>query len=91
MIPLAKDTPLEVERIWLEGLRQRGPLLQLRRMVELSELCRRGAREAVRRVHPEAQPWEVDEIWLRETYRDADLAREVVARRRELGCYDPKP
>ncbi len=91
MTPLAKDTPLEVEKIWLEGLRQRGPLLQLRRVGELTEFCRRAAREAVRRAHPGARAWELDEILLRETYRDADMARKVVARRRELGFYDPEP
>jgi len=87
MKPLSADTPLEVERIWLAGIRERGPLFQLQRMLELTDLCRSAAREAVRRAYPEASPAERDEILLRELYGDAEAARQVVALRRERGFY----
>ena len=91
MKPLSADTPLDVERIWLDGIRERGPLFQLQRMLELTDLCRLAAREAIRRAHPAASPAERDEILLRELYGGAAAAREVGARRRELGVYDRQP
>ncbi|HYH46716.1 MAG TPA: hypothetical protein VEG34_13610 [Thermoanaerobaculia bacterium] len=91
MIPLSADTPLDVERIWLDGIRARGPHFQLQRCLELSDLCRQAARVAVRRAHPEASEAERDEILLRELYGDPEAAREVVARRRALGFYDRQP
>ncbi|HEX7182914.1 MAG TPA: hypothetical protein VF756_13810 [Thermoanaerobaculia bacterium] len=91
MKPLSADTPLEVEQIWLEGIRVRGPLFQIQRMIELTDFCRQAAREAVRRAHPDASQPELDEILLRELYRDAEAARKVVALRREMGFYDRHP
>jgi len=91
MKPLSADTPLEVEKIWLDGIRARGPAFQLERMIELSDFCRQAAREAVRRAHPEASQPELDEILVRELYGDLAVARAVVARRRELGFYDRQP
>jgi hypothetical protein len=91
MKPLSPDTPLEVEEIWLDQIRKRGPAFQLERMIELTELCRQAARVAVRRAHPEAGPAELDEILLRELYGDEVDARKVVELRRELGFYDREP
>jgi len=91
MKPLAADTPLEVEKVWLDSIRARGPAFQLQRMIELSDLCRQAAREAVRRAHPEASQPDLDEILVRELYGDVEVARAVVARRRELGFYDRQP
>ena len=91
MKPLSADTPLEVEKIWLDGIRARGPAFQLQRMIELSDFCRQAAREAVRRAHSEASQPQLDEILLRELYGDAETARAVVARRIELGFYDRQP
>ena len=88
MKPLSADTPLDVERIWLDGIRAKGPLFQLQRMLELTDLCRQAAREAVRRAYPDASQPEQDEILLRELYRDDEAARKAVALRRELGFYD---
>lgn len=88
MKPLSADTPLEVERIWLEEIRKRGPYFQLQRMIELSDFCRHAAREAVRRAHPEASPAEADEILLRELYGHEVDVRKVVELRRQLGFYD---
>ena len=91
MEPLSADTPLEVERIWLDEIRKRGPDFQLQRMIELTNLCRQTAREAVRRAHPDASEAERDEILLRELYGDEVDARKVVELRRQLGFYDPQP
>lgn len=91
MKPLSPDTPLEVEDIWLDQIRKRGPGFQLQRMIELTNLCRQAARVAVRRAHPEAGPAEIDEILLRELYGDEVDARKVVELRRELGFYDRQP
>lgn len=91
MKPLSADTPLEIERIWLDGIRDRGPLFQLQRMLELTDLCRSAAREAVLRAYPEASAEERDEILLSELYGDPQAARQVVALRREHGFYDRQP
>jgi hypothetical protein len=91
MKPLSRDTPLEVERIWLDEIRKRGPAFQIQRMIELTSFCRQSAREAVRRAHPEATEAEQDEILLRELYGDEVDARKVVELRRELGFYDSQP
>ena len=91
MKPLSADTPLEVERIWLEEIRKKGPAFQAQRMIELTDLCRQAAREAVRRAHPEASEAERDEILLQELYGDEVDARKVVELRRQLGFYDPQP
>jgi plasmid stabilization system protein ParE len=90
-VPLSPDTPLEVEEIWLAMLRERGPSSAARRLGELSDACRRAARIAVRRAHPELPPSAQEEILLRETYGDAELARQVVARKRLLGLYPDEP
>lgn len=90
MKPLSRDTPLEVERIWLDEIRKRGPAFQIQRMIELTSFCRQSAREAVRRAHPEATEAERDEILLRELYCDDVDARKVVELRRQLGFYDPQ-
>jgi hypothetical protein len=91
MKPLSADTPLDVERIWLNGIREKGPCFQLQRMLELTDFCRQAAREAVRRACPEASQAEQDEILLRELYGDEEAAAKVVALRRELGLYDRQP
>lgn len=86
MKPLSRDTPLDVEGVWIAAQRERGPLWRLRRAIEMTELCWRGAREAVRRARPEATPVEQDLLLLTQRY-GAELAREVVQRRREAGFY----
>jgi hypothetical protein len=85
--PLSRDTPLDIEEVWLEALRRRGGLFQLRRLAELVQLGRQAARVAMRRAHPEASPVELDELLLRELYGE-EAARDVVALRVELGCYE---
>jgi hypothetical protein len=61
MKPLSPDTPLEVEKIWLDGIRARGPLFQLQRTMELSDLCREAAKIAIARAMPDATEAERDE------------------------------
>jgi hypothetical protein len=85
--PLSPDTPLEVEWVWLDGIRAQGPNRQGARMIEMSAFCRQAARHAVAQAHPEASEAERDEILLRELYGDAEAAREVVRRRTLLGFY----
>ncbi len=87
MKPLSADTPLEVEKVWLAMMRERGPQWRLRRAVELTSLCWRAAQDAVRRAHPQASPRERDLLLLRERYGE-DLARGVIRRREEQGFYD---
>ena len=91
MKPLSSDTPLEVERVWLDEIRKRGPAFQALRMIELTNFCRQAAREAVRRAHPEASAAERDEILLRELYGEEVDSYKVVELRRQLGFYDPQP
>jgi hypothetical protein len=91
MQPLSPDTPLEVERVWLEGIRAKGPYFQLQRMLEMANLCRQAARSAVQRAHPDASQPERDRILLRELYGDEEMARKVVEMRRERGFYDRQP
>ena len=91
MKPLSEDTPLDIERIWLDGIRAKGPMFQLQRLLELTDLCRQAAREAVRRAHPDASRPEQDEILLRELYGDEEVAHKTVELRRELGFYDRQP
>lgn len=86
MRPLSADTPLDVERIWLDAQRQRGPLWRLRRAVEMTSLCWRAAQEAVRRAHPQATPAERDRILIAQRYGE-ELADEVVGLRTEKGFY----
>ncbi len=85
--PLSSDTPLEVERIWLAGIREQGPLAQLRKAAELTQFCREAAREAVKRARPGASDVEVDEYLLREWYGE-EIARKVIELRIEKGFYD---
>lgn len=87
MKPLSRDTPLEVEEVWLEAVRRRGGLFQLRTLAELVQLGREAARVAVRRAHPEAGPLALDEARLCEVYGE-ETARDLVALRVKLGCYE---
>ena len=88
MKPLSADTPLEVEKIWLDMMRERGPQFQLERMIELSNLCREAARKAIERAMPDAGPAERDERLMIELYGDPEAARAVIELRRKLGFYD---
>jgi hypothetical protein len=85
--PLQDDTPLAIERLWLEALRAKGPLWRLRRTFELTDACFRWGTAAYERTHPEATPAERDEWLLRERYGD-DLAQRVMAHCRAIGWHE---
>ncbi|HKV08130.1 MAG TPA: hypothetical protein VJ725_08340 [Thermoanaerobaculia bacterium] len=87
MKPLSPDTPLEVEQIWLEGIRARGPVWRLQRVIELTQICRHALKEAIRRANPDATEVERDEIFVRELYGE-EVARNVIRLRIEKGFYD---
>jgi hypothetical protein len=59
-------------------------------MAELSDICRQGLKEAIRRANPEATEVERDEILLRELYGE-EAARNVIRLRVGKGFYDRKP
>jgi hypothetical protein len=78
MKPLSPDTPLEIERLWIAGLRQKGPVWRLRRLVSLTNLCWHAASEAYQRAWPYASDRERDRWLLQERY-GSDLVRRVEA------------
>lgn len=86
--PLSDDTPLEIEEIWLAGLRARGAVWSLARMAELSLLSRQAAEVAIRRANPDATPVERDELLLTHLYGEPELARRVVELRRARKLYE---
>src|SRR5262249_777416 len=83
MKPLAQDTPLHIEKLWLAGLRDREPLWRLRRLVGMTSFCWQGAYDAYRRVQPEATALTREAWLLRERYGD-DIAERV------LGLYQSR-
>ncbi len=87
MKPLSPDTPLDVERVWLETQRKRGPAWRLRRAVEMTHLCWRAARGADERAHPNASLKERD-LRLTTVRYGEDLALELVSIKEKRGFYD---
>ena len=85
MKPLSLDTPLPMEKRWIAGLRDRGPLWRLRRLVDMTSLCWQAAYGAYQRARPAATPMEREAWLLRERYGN-DMAHRVMERRqtREL-------
>jgi len=79
MKPLSLDTPLPVEQRWIAGLRDRGPLWRLRRLVDLTSLCWQASCGAFQRARPEATPRE-REAWLLQERYGNDMARRVMER-----------
>lgn len=59
-------------------------------MAELSDFCRQGLKEAIRRANPGASEIERDEILVRELYGE-EAARNVIRLRIEKGFYNRKP
>ena len=58
MKPLALDTPLHVEQLWIAGLRARGALWRLQRLVSMTHFCWHAAYDAFQRARPEATAME---------------------------------
>jgi hypothetical protein len=84
MKPLSLDTPLSIEQRWSAGLRDRGALWRLRRLVSLTNLCWQAAGGAFQRARPEATPREREAYLLRERY-GPDIAHRVMERHRTQG------
>ena len=87
MKPLSPDTPLDIERLWLAGLRRKGALGRLRSLVHLTSLCWRAGHEACRRAQPQASESARD-LWLLQERYGPDIAQRVVTLRRQRGFYD---
>lgn len=68
MKPLALDTPLHVEQRWIAGLRAKGALWRLQRLVSMTHFCWRAAYDAFQRARPEATPMEREAWLLQERY-----------------------
>jgi hypothetical protein len=78
MKPLARDTPLHVEQRWIAGLRARGALWRLQRLVSMTHFCWHAAYDAFQRARPEATPMEREAWLLQERYGSA-LAQRLMA------------
>jgi hypothetical protein len=76
MKPLSADTPLDVERIWITGLREKGPLWRLRHLANITSLCWRAAYDACRRARPDASDSERN-FWLLQERYGIDIAQRV--------------
>ncbi|MEM7248084.1 MAG: hypothetical protein AAF533_22315 [Acidobacteriota bacterium] len=87
MKPLSRDTPLEVEERWLDGLRKLSNAERLRRTISLTETFWHAGNRAARRLKPEASQRELDEFLLRHRYGD-ELATAVMAHCASIGWYD---
>jgi hypothetical protein len=81
MKPLALDTPLHVEQRWIAGLRAKGALWRLQRLVSMTHFCWQAASDAFQRARPEATPMEREAWLLQERYGPA-MAQRIMA----LGC-----
>jgi len=75
MKPLALDTPLHVEQRWIAGLRARGALWRLQRLVGMTHFCWHAAYDAFQRARPEATPREREAWLLQERYGPAMAQR----------------
>ena len=78
MKPLALDTPLHVEQRWIAGLRARGALWRLQRLVSMTHFCWQAAYDAFQRARPEATPMEREAWLLQERYGPA-MAQRLMA------------
>ena len=86
MKPLSADTPLAAERVWIEGLRDKGPVWRLHQLASITSLCWHAADEACRRAQPDASDDERD-FWLLQERYGRDIAQRVVNLRRQKGFY----
>jgi hypothetical protein len=78
MKPLALDTPLHVEQRWIAGLRAKGALWRLQRLVSMTHFCWHAAYDALQRARPEATPREREAWLLQERYGPA-MAQRIMA------------
>jgi len=78
MKPLALDTPLHVEQHWIAGLRAKGALWRLQRLVSMTHFCWQAAYDAFQRARPEATPRE-REAWLIQERYGPTIAQRIMA------------
>ena len=78
MKPLALDTPLHVEQRWIDGLRAKGALWRLQRLVSMTHFCWHAAHDAFQRARPEATSLEQEAWLLQERYGPA-MAQRIMA------------
>ena len=78
MRPLALDTPLHIEQRGIAGLRARGALWRLQRLVGMTHFCWQAAYDAFQRARPEATPREREAWLLQERYGPA-MAQRIMA------------
>ncbi|HEY7490291.1 MAG TPA: hypothetical protein VIH59_04190 [Candidatus Tectomicrobia bacterium] len=88
MKPLSLDTPLPIEQRWIAGLRDRGALWRLRRLVSLTSLCWQAAYGALQRARPEATPGEREAWLLRERYGNAMAHRVIEQCQTQVLCRE---
>jgi hypothetical protein len=86
MKPLSRDTELPVEQLWIAGLRDKGPLWRLRRLVDMTSLCWHATYGAFQRTRPEITPLE-REAWLLQERYGHDLAQRVMEWCHSRGPY----
>ena len=78
MKPLALDTPLHVEQRWIAGLRARGALWRLQRLVSMTHFCWHAAYDAFQRARPELPRGNGKPGLLQERYGPA-MAQRIMA------------
>src|SRR5262247_4145277 len=78
MKPLALDTPLYVEQRWIAGLRAKGALWRLQRLVSMTHFYWQATYDAFQRARPEATPRE-REAWLLQERYGLAVARRIMA------------
>jgi hypothetical protein len=78
MKPLALDTPLHIEQRWIAGLRAKGALWRLQRLVSMTHFCWQAAYDAFQRARPEATPREREAWLIQERYGPA-MAQRIMA------------
>jgi hypothetical protein len=78
MKPLVRDTPLHIEQRWIAGLRAKGALWRLQRLVGMTHFCWQAAYDAFQRARPEATPREREAWLLQERYGPA-MAQRLMA------------
>ena len=85
--PLYADTPLKVERVWLDMIRAKDAAWRMERVAYLAHFAREATVFSLRRANPGATAAELDLRLLSELYGPAS-ASAVVALRRKAGFYE---
>ncbi len=78
MKPMALDTPLEIERMLIEGYRKMPAWKRLQQVVELNKLVQQMAMNDIRRHHPQADAREL-KLRLASRWIEPELMRKAFA------------